>query len=117
MLLKAAMPFNVSSPEYLSPHERRKNRVSPVSRASPAHMNSPLNRQKVKKSHLKGLASCMFCLKKNNNVSMFSSKSVYILVRVFILIFFVYISHIDIRPDLAYTDDLKHDQINTQFML
>ena len=42
MLLKAAVPFNFSSPEYLSPHKRRKNRVSPVSRASPAHMNSPL---------------------------------------------------------------------------
>ena len=40
MLLKAAMPFNFSSPEYLSPHKRRKDRVSPVSRASPAHMNS-----------------------------------------------------------------------------
>ena len=36
------MHFNFSSPEYLSPHKRRKNRVSPVSRASPAHMNSPL---------------------------------------------------------------------------
>ena len=36
------MPFNFSSPEYLSPHKRRKNLVSPVSRASPAHMNSPL---------------------------------------------------------------------------
>ena len=36
------MPFNFSSPEYLSPHKRRKNRVSPVSQASPAHMNSPL---------------------------------------------------------------------------
>ena len=36
------MPFNFSSPEYLSHHKRRKNRVSPVSRASPAHMNSPL---------------------------------------------------------------------------
>ena len=41
MLLKAAMPFNFSSPEYLSPHKRRKNWVSPVSRASPAHMKSP----------------------------------------------------------------------------
>ena len=41
MLLKAAIPFNFSSPEYLIPHKRRKNRVSPVSRASPAHMNSP----------------------------------------------------------------------------
>ena len=40
--LKAAMPFNFSSPEYLSHHRTRKNRVSPVSRASPAHMNSPL---------------------------------------------------------------------------
>ena len=36
------MPFNFSSPEYLSPHKRRKNWVSPVSRASPAYMNSPL---------------------------------------------------------------------------
>ena len=42
MLLKAAMPFNFSSPEYLSHHRARKNRVSPVSRASPAHMNSTL---------------------------------------------------------------------------
>ena len=33
--------FNCSSPEYLSPHKKRKNRVNPVSRASPAHMNSP----------------------------------------------------------------------------
>ena len=41
MLLKAAMPFNFSSPEYLSHHWTRKSRVSPVSRASPAHMNSP----------------------------------------------------------------------------
>ena len=41
MLLKAAMPFNFSFPEYLSHHRTRKNRVSPVSRASPAHMNSP----------------------------------------------------------------------------
>ena len=44
MLLKAAMPFNFSSPEYLSHHRTRKNRVTPVSRASrasPAHMNSP----------------------------------------------------------------------------
>ena len=39
MLLKAAMPFNFSCPEYLSHHRTRKNRVSPV---SPAHMNSPL---------------------------------------------------------------------------
>ena len=38
------MPFNFSSPEYLSHHRTRKNRVSPVSRASPAHMNSPLHR-------------------------------------------------------------------------
>ena len=36
------MPFNFSFPEYLSHHRTRKNRVSPVSRASPAHMNSPL---------------------------------------------------------------------------
>ena len=36
------MPFNFSSPEYLIHHKTRKNRVSPVSRASPAHMNSPL---------------------------------------------------------------------------
>ena len=48
MLLKAAMPFNFISPEYLSHHRTRKNRVSPVSRASPAHMNSPLNAWKVK---------------------------------------------------------------------
>ena len=41
MLLKAAMPFNFSSPEFLSHHKTRKNRVSPVSRASPAHINSP----------------------------------------------------------------------------
>ena len=40
MLLKAAMQFNFSSPEYLSHHRMRKNRVSPV---SPAHMNSPLD--------------------------------------------------------------------------
>ena len=38
MLLKAAMPFNFSSPEYLSHHRTRKNRVSPVSRASLAHI-------------------------------------------------------------------------------
>ena len=31
------MPFNFSSPEYLSHHRTRKNRVSP------AHMNSPLD--------------------------------------------------------------------------
>ena len=31
------MPFNFSSPEYLSHHRTPKNRVS---RASPAHMNS-----------------------------------------------------------------------------
>ena len=36
------MPFNFSSPEYLNHHGTRNNRVSPVSRASPAHMNSPL---------------------------------------------------------------------------
>ena len=42
VLLKAAMPFNFSSPEYLSHHRTRENRVSPVGRASPAHMNSPL---------------------------------------------------------------------------
>ena len=35
------MLFNFSSPEYLSHHRTRKNRVSPVSQASPAHMNSP----------------------------------------------------------------------------
>ena len=44
MLLKAAMPFNFSSPEYLSNHRTRKNRVSPV---SPAHMNSPLEEVKL----------------------------------------------------------------------
>ena len=42
MLLKVAMPLNFSSPEYLSHHGTRKNRVSRVTRASPAHMNSPL---------------------------------------------------------------------------
>ena len=36
------MPPNFSCPKYLSHHRTRKNRVSPVSRASPAHMNSPL---------------------------------------------------------------------------
>ena len=41
VFLKAAMHFNFSFPEYLSHHKTRKNRVSPVSRASPAHMNSP----------------------------------------------------------------------------
>ena len=44
MLLKAAMPFNFRSPEYLGRdiiHRTRKNRVSPVSRASPADVNSP----------------------------------------------------------------------------
>ena len=43
VLLKPAMSFNFSSPEYLSHHRTRKNRVSPVSRAGPAHMNSPLD--------------------------------------------------------------------------
>ena len=42
MVLKAGIPFNFSSPEYLSNHRTRKNRVSPVSRASPAHMNGPI---------------------------------------------------------------------------
>ena len=42
LLSMTAMPFNLSSPEYLSHHRTRNNRVSPVSRASPAHMNSPL---------------------------------------------------------------------------
>ena len=37
------MPFNFSSSEYLSHHRTRKNRVSPVSWASPTHMNSPLD--------------------------------------------------------------------------
>ena len=37
------MPFNFSSPEYFSHHRTRKNRVSPDSRASPAHINSPLD--------------------------------------------------------------------------
>ena len=37
------MPFNFSSSEYLSHHRTRKNQVSPVSRASPAHIISPLN--------------------------------------------------------------------------
>ena len=36
------MPFNFRSPEFLSHHKTRKNQVSPVSRASPAHINSPL---------------------------------------------------------------------------
>ena len=36
------MPFNFSSPEFLSHSKMRKNQVSPVSRARPAHMNSPL---------------------------------------------------------------------------
>ena len=36
------MPLNCSSPEYLTHHRTRKNRVSPVSWASPAHMNSSL---------------------------------------------------------------------------
>ena len=45
LLLKAAVPFNFSPPEYLSHHRTRKNRVSPVNRASPAHMNSPLSIQ------------------------------------------------------------------------
>ena len=39
-LLKAAMSFCFSSLEFLSHHKRRKSH--PVSRASPAHMNSPL---------------------------------------------------------------------------
>ena len=63
MLLKAAMPFNFSSPEYLSPHKRRKNRVSPVSRASPAHMNSPLINQTavhIASKHL--IYSCIHAL-------------------------------------------------------
>ena len=38
MLLKAAIPFDCTSPQYLSLHKKRKNRVS---RANPAHMNSP----------------------------------------------------------------------------
>ena len=42
MLLKAVMPFNFGSPKFLSHSKLRKNQVSPVSRASPAHMNSPL---------------------------------------------------------------------------
>ena len=41
-LRRLYMPFNFSSPEFLSHHKMRKNRVSSVSRASPAHMNSPL---------------------------------------------------------------------------
>ena len=36
------MPFNFNSPEYLSHHGTRKNQVSLVSRASPAHIISPL---------------------------------------------------------------------------
>ena len=49
------MPFNFSSPEYLSHHRTRKNQVSPVNRASPAHMNSPLEQWKsshVTEAHL-----------------------------------------------------------------
>ena len=42
LYFSTTMPFNFSSPEFLSHHKMRKNRVSPVSRASPAHMNSPL---------------------------------------------------------------------------
>ena len=61
MLLKAAMPFNFSSPEYLSHHRTRKNRVSPVSRASPAHMNSPLVKN-IKKSTLYSILSGDVCL-------------------------------------------------------
>ena len=36
------MPFNFSSPEFLSHSKLRKNQVSPVRRASSAHMNNPL---------------------------------------------------------------------------
>ena len=43
------MPFNFSSPEYLSHHRMRKNRVS---RASPAHMNSPLEEKVCKLSRI-----------------------------------------------------------------
>ena len=43
MLLKAAMLFNFSSSEYLSHHRTRKNRVSPVNRASTAHMYGGLS--------------------------------------------------------------------------
>ena len=39
-LLKAAMPFNFSSPALISHHKTRKNRVS---RARPAHINSSKN--------------------------------------------------------------------------
>ena len=63
MLLKAAMPFNFSSPEYLSSHKRRKNWVSPVSRASPAHMNSPLEGMGIRliiKQPIKGWFSSAF---------------------------------------------------------
>ena len=36
------MPFNFRLPEFLSHSKLRKNQVSPVSRASPAHMNCSL---------------------------------------------------------------------------
>ena len=49
------MPFNFSSPEYLSHHRTQKNRVSPVSRASPAHMNSPIKIEKINYSYIWGI--------------------------------------------------------------
>ena len=54
MAIEAAMPFNFSCPEYLSHHKRRKNGVSPVSRASPTNRAGsiraePLNRMKTKR--------------------------------------------------------------------
>ena len=41
------MPFNFSSPEFLSHRKTRNNRVTPVSRASLAHINSPLKSSSV----------------------------------------------------------------------
>ena len=61
MLLKAAIPFNCSSPEYLSPHKRQKNRVSPVSRASPAHMNSPLALKSLEVLILRDKCYTVYC--------------------------------------------------------
>ena len=49
------MPFNFSLPEYLSHYRTQKNRVSPVSRASPAHMNSPLVSCDTKKKRMEQL--------------------------------------------------------------
>ena len=41
------MAFNFSSPEFLSHSKLLKNQVSPVNWASPAHINSPLQRQNI----------------------------------------------------------------------